>query len=107
LFTRTIMKKEHSKIKSWSTIKDEIYGMKGSERRDTLEREVEAIKIGMIIREARLSKKMTQDELATLVSKKRSYIARIEKDGSNMNLKTLYEIIEKGLGGRVNIVIEV
>jgi ribosome-binding protein aMBF1 (putative translation factor) len=99
--------KEHTKIKSWSTIKDEVYGKQGTERRDNLDREVEAIKIGMIIREARLSKRMTQDELASLVSKKRSFIARIEKDGSNMNLRTLYEIVEKGLGGRVNIAIEV
>jgi len=101
------MKRESTITRTWSTIKDDVYGKKGSERRDRLDREVEAIKIGMIIREARLSKRMTQEELATLVSKKRSFIARIEKDGSNMNLKTLYEIVEKGLGGRVNIGIEI
>jgi len=101
------MRKEHSNIKSWSTIKDEIYGKKGTERRDTLEREVEAIKIGLIIREARLSKNMTQGELASIISQKRSFISRIEKDGSNMNLKTLYEIVEKGLGGKIDIVIEI
>jgi ribosome-binding protein aMBF1 (putative translation factor) len=101
------MRKENSNIKSWSTIKDEIYGKKGTERRDELERESEVIKIGLIIRKARLSKKMTQDELAKLILKKRSFISRIEKDGSNMNLKTLYEIVEKGLGGRVNIAIEI
>jgi ribosome-binding protein aMBF1 (putative translation factor) len=101
------MKKEQSNIKTWSTIKDEIYGKKGTARRDELEREVEAIKIGLIIRQARLSKNMTQDELASSISKKRSFISRLEKDGSNMNLKTLYEIVEKGLGGRVNISIEV
>jgi len=100
------MRKEHSNIKSWSTIKDEIYGKKGTVRRDELEREMEAIKIGYLIRQARLSKKMTQDELASIISKKRSFISRVEKDGSNINLKTLYEIIEKGLGGKVNIAIE-
>ena len=101
------MKKERSNVKSWSTIKDEVYGRRGTIRRDNLDREVEAIKIGIIIREARLSKNMTQEQLARLISKKRSFITRIEKDGSNMNLKTLYEIVEKGLGGRVNIAIEV
>lgn len=101
------MRKEQSNIKSWSTIKDEIYGKKGTSRRDELERETEAIKIGLIIRQARLSRNMTQDELAKLISKKRSFISRIEKDGSNMNLKTLYEIVEKGLGGRINIAIEI
>jgi len=100
------MRKENPTIKTWSSIKDEIYGLKGTKRRDRLEREMEAIRIGLMIREARLAKKMTQQELADLVSKKRSYISRIEKDGSNMNLKTLYEIIEKGLGGKVEITIE-
>jgi ribosome-binding protein aMBF1 (putative translation factor) len=101
------MNKENSAIKTWSTIKDEVYGRKGTERRDGLEREIEAIRIGLMIREARLAKQMTQQELAEMVSKKRSYISRIEKDGSNMNLKTLYEIVEKGLGGKVEVVIEI
>lgn len=101
------MRKEKSNIKTWSTIKDDIYGKKGTDRRDGLERDVEAIRIGLMIREARLSKHMTQDELARIISKQRSFISRIEKDGSNMNLKTLYEIVEKGLGGKVEVVIEI
>ena len=101
------MRKENSTIKTWSTIKDEIYGRKGTERRDGLEREMEAIKIGYLIREARLAKNMTQDELAGIISKKRSFISRVEKDGNNMNLKTLYDIVEKGLGGKVEIAIEI
>lgn len=100
------MKKNNSSTKTWSTIKDEVFGIKGTERRDGLEREMEGIKIGLLIRQARLAKHLTQEELAKLVSKKRSYISRIEKDGSNMNLKTLYEIIEKGLGGKVEITLE-
>lgn len=101
------MRKEHSNIKSWSTIKDEIYGKKGTSRRDELDREIEAFKIGYLIRQARESKNMTQEELAKLISKKRSYISRVENDGSNINLKTLYDIVEKGLGGKVNIAIEI
>jgi hypothetical protein len=31
----------------------------------------------------------------------------VENDGSNMTLKTLYDIVEKGLGGKVKIQIEV
>ena len=38
--------------------------------------------------------------------KKREYISRIENNGSNLTLKTLYEIVEKGLGGKVKIQIE-
>ena len=60
-----------------------------------------------MIRQTRESKNMTQTDLAELISKKRSYISRVENDGSNMNLKTLFDIVEKGLGGKVNIAIEV
>ena len=101
------MKNEHSDIKSWSQIKDDVYGTTGSSRRDELDREVEAFKIGLMIRQARESKNMTQEELGKIISKKRSYISRVENDGSNMNLKTLFEIVEKGLGGKVNIAIEI
>jgi hypothetical protein len=44
--------------------------------------------------------------LAQLVDKKRTYISRVENDGANMTLKTLYEIVEKGLGGKVRIQID-
>ena len=101
------MKKENSNIKTWTQIKDDVYGKKGSPRRDELERDVETFKIGVMIRRARESKNMTQTDLAELISKKRSYISRVENDGSNMNLKTLFDIVEKGLGGKVNIAIEV
>ena len=101
------MKKEHSSIKSWTQIKDEVYGKKGSSRRDELEREIESLKIGLLIRQARESKNMTQEELGKVISKKRSYISRVENDGSNLNLKTLYEIVEKGLGGKVSIGIKI
>jgi len=101
------MKKEHSNIKSWTQIKDDVYGKKGSSRRDELDREIEAFKIGLLIRQARESKNMTQEELGKIISKKRSYISRVENDGSNMNLKTLYDIVEKGLGGKVDIAIKI
>jgi ribosome-binding protein aMBF1 (putative translation factor) len=101
------MKKEHSNIKSWTQIKDDVYGKKGTARRDELDREMESFKIGLLIRQARESKNMTQEELGKVISKKRSYISRIENDGSNMNLKTLFDIVEKGLGGKVDIAIKI
>ena len=101
------MNKEHLNIKSWTQIKDDVYGKIGTYRRNELDREIEAFKIGILIRQAREAKKMTQEELGKVISKKRSYISRVENDGSNMNLKTLYDIVEKGLGGKVNIAIEI
>jgi DNA-binding XRE family transcriptional regulator len=93
--------------KSWKEIKHSVYGEKGTERRDELEREFQGFKIGLLLKKAREEKQLTQSELGGLVDKKREFISRIENDGSNITLKTLYDIVEKGLGGRVNIQIEI
>ena len=93
--------------KSWSNIKDKIYGEKGTERRDNLEREIEPFKIGLLLRKAREEKQLTQQQLGTIIDKKRTYISRVENNGSNLTLKTLFDIVEKGLGGKVRISIEV
>ncbi|PHS63404.1 MAG: transcriptional regulator [Flavobacterium sp.] len=93
--------------KSWKDIKDSVYGKKGTERRDELERDFGSFKIGLLLRNAREEKNMTQKQLGELVDKKRTYISRVENNGSNLTLKTLFDIVEKGLGGKVNISIEI
>ena len=93
--------------RSWKDIKDEVYGKKGTSRRDELERDFESFKIGLLLKKAREEKHLTQEQLAELVDKKRTYISRIENDGSNITLKTLFDIVEKGLGGKVNISIQI
>lgn len=95
------------KTKSWSEIKDNVYGQQGTERRDELDRDFESFKIGILLREAREEKHLTQTQLAEKIDKKRTYISRVENNGSNLTLKTLFDIVEKGLGGKVKIKIEI
>ena len=94
-------------IKSWKDIKDNVYGKVGTGRRDELERDFESFKIGLLLRKAREERHLTQSELAVLVDKKREYISKIENNGGNITLKTLFDIVEKGLGGKVKISIEI
>lgn len=94
-------------ISTWSEIKDKVYGGKGTERRDNLEREAESFRIGLLLKKARESRNMTQEELGQIINKKRTYISRIENNGSNVTLSTLFDIVERGLGGKVNITIDV
>jgi len=93
--------------KSWKEIKDSVYGVKGTERRDELERDFGGFKIGLQLKKAREEKHLTQAQLAERIEKKREYISRIENNGSNLTLKTLYDIVEKGFGGKVKIEIEI
>ena len=66
--------------KSWKEIKNDVYGEKGTERRDELEREFQGFKIGLLLKKAREEKHLTQTELGDLVDKKREYISRIENN---------------------------
>jgi DNA-binding XRE family transcriptional regulator len=95
-----------NKLTTWKQIKDNVYGEVGTNRRDELERDFDSFKIGLLLKKAREEKNLTQEQLAQLVEKKRTFISRLENDGSNMTLKTLFEIVEKGLGGKVQISIQ-
>jgi DNA-binding XRE family transcriptional regulator len=100
-------KNRNSNISTWSEIKDKVYGEKGTDRRNNLEREAESFKIGLLLKKAREAKNMTQEELGQIIDKKRTYISRVENNGSNITLSTLFDIVERGLGGKVNISIEI
>ena len=97
---------KNSNTTSWTDLKDQVYGKQGTERRDLLDREFKSLRVGLLLKEAREKKQMTQNQLGEIIDKKRSFISRIENDASNMTLKTLYDIVEKGLGGKIKIQIE-
>ncbi len=90
-------------IKTLDQIKDEFYGVKGTPKREELERELESLRIGLKIREAREQRNMTQEQLANRIDKRRSYISKIETNSENITLKTLFDIVERGLGGKLKI----
>ena len=90
-------------IQTLDQIKTKYYGEIGTKERDRLENELEALRIGYKIRNAREQLNMTQAELAEKVDKKRTYISKIENDGENITLRTLFDIVERGFGGSLHI----
>ena len=93
-------------IQTLDQIKTKYYGEIGSPERDRLENELEALRIGYKIKSAREQLNMTQEQLAERVEKKRTYISKVENDGENMTLRTLFDIVERGLGGKLHISFE-
>ena len=93
-------------IQTLDQLKDKYYGKVGSPERDRLENELEALRIGFKIKSAREQLNLTQEQLADRIEKKRSYISKIENDGENITLRTLYDIVERGLGCRLRISFE-
>ena len=42
--------KNNMSTRSWKEVKDDVYGEKGTARRDELEREFESFKIGLLLK---------------------------------------------------------
>ena len=91
------------KTKTLDQIKTKYYGEIGTPERDRIERDLDALRIGLKIRTAREQKEMTQAQLADRIDKKRTFISKVENDGGNITLKTLFDIVERGLGWKLHI----
>ena len=92
--------------KTLSELEDKYVGKQGTPERDAYEKELSDLMIGFQVRNARIKLDLTQEELAEHINKKRAFISRIENDGSNLTIKTLRDIVERGLGGKLNIEVQ-
>jgi ribosome-binding protein aMBF1 (putative translation factor) len=84
---------------------DQRYGKIGTEKRTEFEIKAKAFAIGEILREARKQAHLTQEELAKKTGTKKSFISRIENGHSDIQLSTLYRLVEIGFGKTVNLTI--
>ncbi len=90
-------------IKTLDEIIDKYIGKEGTPERDEFDKGIEDLLVGFQVKNARIKLDLTQEELAERVNKKRSYISRVENDCGNITIKSLRDIVEKGLGGRLEI----
>jgi len=56
-----------------------------------------------MLKEARIEAHLTQEELAKKTGTKKSYISRIERGLSDIQISTYYKLIELGLGRQLQI----
>ncbi len=85
---------------------DRKYGKAGTQERKSFEQKAEAYMVAELVRSARLNAHMTQEELARKLNVSRAYIAKIEGASSDLRISTLRRIVESGLGGKLNINVE-
>ena len=94
-------------LKSLDQFVDEQYGKKGTVKRDTFDEGYEEFKLGVLLQQARLNQGMTQEELAEKCGTNKSYISRVENNIKDIRISTLKKIVEIGLGGHLNLSINV
>lgn len=81
----------------------EKYGKKGTVERDKFDADSLSFRLGVMLKEARKSAQLTQEQLAKRTGTKKSYISRIERGLSDIQISTYYKLIEIGLGKQLNI----
>jgi DNA-binding XRE family transcriptional regulator len=99
--------KTKSKIFTLDQFKEKNYGAKGTPNRARLEVGYQNFKIGALLQEARLCAGLTQEELAEKAGTTKSYISKIENDIKEVRLSNLQKIVELGLGGKLELSIQI
>jgi ribosome-binding protein aMBF1 (putative translation factor) len=93
------------KISTFDEHLDKRYGKTGTSKRTEFEIKAKAFAIGEVIREERRLAAMTQEQLAEKTGTKKSFISRIENGHSDIQLSTLYKLVEYGLGRKITLTI--
>ena len=86
-----------TKLSSLATANDLLaskYGRKGTSDRESFDAKAKAWYYAEVLKEARKSAGMTQQQLADRIGKKREYVASLEKGETDMQLSTFLMISE-------------
>jgi HTH-type transcriptional regulator/antitoxin HipB len=97
------MKAKNKDLTSLDHFIDEKIGKIGTEHREHFENEYDTFKLGVLIQQAREKKGLTQEQLAHLAGTNKSYISKLERNLKDIRFSTLQRIINEGLGGHLDI----
>ncbi len=81
-----------------SDIVDDVWGKKGTPKRDAMEKQLQndinAYHVGEAIRKARLAQHLTQEELGERIGVQRAQISRLEKGKSAISIPTMSRVFQ-------------
>ncbi len=97
---------ETKNIKTFAEHLENRHGKIGTESRTNFEIKAKSFAIGELIKEERKLANMTQEQLGDKIGAKKSFISRIENGHSDIQLSTLYKLIEIGLGRKITLTIQ-
>ena len=94
-----------NKIVDWDTHLDKKYGIIGSPDRIEFETKAQTFILGELLKDEREKAHLTQAEMAEKTGTKKSYISRIENGRADIQLSTLYRLVENGLNRKLELTI--
>lgn len=89
-----IDEKKLAKLRTAGKLLDSKYGKEGTPTREVFHEKAVAWYYGEILRDRRKALNLTQKELAQKVGKEQSYIARVEKGESDIQLSSFFRIAD-------------
>ncbi len=93
------------KIYTLDEVQNELIGTIGTPNRDRFEYELQMDLIGKAIKQTRLERNLTQEELGKLIGVQKSQISRLESNASNARVDTLMRVFT-ALKAKVKLQVE-
>ena len=97
--------KSKMKLYTMDQVKDEFIGKRGSETREKYEQELQLELLGDIIKQVRLERNLTQEQLGKLIGVQKAQISKIENSVKNARFETILKVFD-ALGAKVNFNVE-
>lgn len=73
-------------------IKDELIGNPGTQERIRYERELQLEVLGDMIKQVRIERQLTQEQLGKLIGIQKSQISKLENNATNVTVDTLLKV---------------
>jgi predicted XRE-type DNA-binding protein len=93
------------KLTSIDKLTDEIIGKKGTPERDIFEYDLRMDIVGTMIKDARIKRNMTQQDLGELLGVQKSQISKLENNTKDFRIGTILRAL-KALGAKVKLSVE-
>ena len=90
---------------SLDTMIDKHIGKIGTPKRDSFENELRLDLLGEAIKQARLERKLTQEELGQLVGVKKAQISKLENSLTDARFETIIKVF-RALNAKINFNVE-
>ncbi len=94
------------KTYSLEVLTDKYIGKKGTKKRDEFENELRLDLLGQTIKQVRLERNLTQEQLGELVGVKKAQISKIENSLTDARFDTILRVF-KALDAKINFNVEI
>ena len=99
------MKKQGLKTYTLEEVTDKYIGKRGTPKRETFEHELRLDLLGKAIRQARIARNLTQEELGQLVGVQKAQISKLENSLTDARFETILKVF-KALNAKINFTVE-